>query len=713
MKRKYLLWVVSVCLVGLLTAGASADLIVYEGFDFAGLTEGSQITGLAGATSFGFAEPFRMNSSAGAAESGRFLAGGIEGAVVTPKMRGGAITQTVNNSRFYRNFSQPIGAVNGTYYLSFLMSAGQNIALDLSNGDWNSNVKASIGIGDTQSGGVTLKVGSQTSATLAPQNEVHFYVVKIILTDSTDTISIFVDPDLYSPEPITARASFSTTGFSIDRIRFGKYNSNTSSFFDEFRVGETFHDVTPGYGAAILVAPAHNAIAVATNTQLQWQVGNDPNDVEGIRPWSEVAGYYVYIGTGADPNLYLATPTALPAATTSFAPVLARDAVYHWQIEETFDNGLGGVYGPGDPNNVLGSVWTFETELSVPSITQEPAAITRTAVGATVDLSVVAGNALHYTWYYSADNTVGSDTVVGTDSAALSLANVQVTNDGYYYCVVSNNSPSVATSAMARVVINRLLAWYPFENNMDDAVGANPATPAGQPMQYTQGIVAADAQSSAANPDGSMYGVLPASGYPRSGLGNGVERFTYSAWVKLADSTQGGSLLGVLNTGYNTALRFSVNVSGFDISTYMRNQGNTATAVADVGGLDVDNNEWHLVAVTFNGSQLVTYYDGRAVKTVATSITNLTNWDYPMPLLAVNARGTYDGFFKGAVDDLKIYNYAVAPEEMAQLYYDTTGKKACFYGNPEMDFSGNCIVDIADLAIFAADWLTNGFYPAD
>jgi hypothetical protein len=714
-KQRMKKWfVLSWCAVMLLGAVAPAELLVYEGFDFAELTPGVQITGLSGATSFGFAEPFRMNSGAGAAESARFVADSLVEGTGTLRTRDGSIQQTVNNSRLYRNFNQVIGAENGTYYISFLMSAGQNIALDLSNGDWNNNVKASIGTGDTTTGGVRLTVGTSASAELAPRNEVHFYVVKLVLTSETDTVSIFVDPDPMASEP-APNASFSTTNFSIDRIRFGKYNSNTNSAFDEFRLGTTFEDVTPGNGAAYAVSPQDGQLGVPVSSLLQWQVGDDPNELGGMKPWNAVAGYYVYTGSGTDPNLYLKTPTALPAATTSFAPALAMDTTYYWQIEETFDNGQGGVFAPGDPNNVLGPVWMFQTILTVPVITVDPVAKLRVAENGTAEISVVVESASPpaYMWYRSADAAVGSDSPVGSNSPTLTLHNVQLADEGYYYCVVTNSSGLTDTSTLCNLRLNRLLSWYRFENNLDDSAGSNHAVPTGKAMNYVAGVVSADAQTYAADPNGTNYGALPANAYPKAGFANGLDQFTYTAWVKLANNTQGGALLGEFNLNSNTCIRFAVNTVDGKVSSYIRQEGGTAASVS-INNVPIDNNEWHFVAVTYSGTQLKGYYDGVKKSTTDRVLTNFANWQYqPFPILAINSRGTMDVLFKGSVDDLKIYNYPLTEDEMALTYYNVTGKQPCVYGNPAMDFSGNCIVDFADFVIFSAAWLEDGFYPVN
>jgi len=710
--KKFSLLSLCVCAGLLLGASASAELVAYEGFDIEGIAAGDQVRDHAGATSFGWKNPIRYSSSA--PETARFVTDSLVGLAETPATLGGSVTQTGSNSRFYCDLSEPIA--EGTFYASFLMSAGQNIALDFSNGDWNGNVKASIGVGDNTTDGIRLRVGSGTSEVLAPRDEVHFYVVKIELAGGAGTVSVFVDPDTQAPEPAAPAASFATSfssglTFWADRFRVSRFNSNTSGYFDEIRLGKTFHDVVTDPGHAINVAPAHNAVDVPLDTMLEWTVGSDPNLVDGVQPWSAVQGYYVFLGDSQD-QMSQVTPSMLPRTTTSVAaPALQKDMTYFWQVVEILEKPEGGLYPLSDPNNVYGPVWTFKTPLTIPVIVEDLAPQTRLLQGtdAMLSLAVESVSTAHFAWYYSSDDVIGNDTSVGTDSAQLTLTNVDLADEGFYYCVVSNNSGVDVMSVMTRLVVNRMLAWYQFENNLDDSAGTNDAVTVGQ-IPYIDGPVT-DGQAYAADPNGSAHGELPAGAYPKAGLGNGLERFTYSAWIKLAPG-QKGSLLGGFNTGGNTAMRLTFN-DGFDISFYLRQEGGSAV-VADTNGLGIADDEWHLVTMTYNGSSLVTYLDGVAVRTNGTSISNFAEWEFlPQPILAINSRGTIAGKFNGSADDLRIYNYGFTAEEVADLFYAVTGEKICLYGNPQNDLSGNCTVDLEDFALLAESWLETGLYPND
>lgn len=711
MKKHKLIGVLSLCLVMLMGAAVSADLIAYEGFDMA-LNQGDGINGAAGASSFGWSSPFQIVGTYIAPE---FVPESLARSGINLKTSGGSINvyeKAGADARVVRYFSDTLGAVDGTYYMSLLYSSGKDVTFDLSDGEWNSNRECTIGregsTGDVRF--VVYDASSPNSQEIAPAGEVQLYVLKLELGANSDTLSIYVNPDPSAPEPAVPNASFTEPELIVNNIRMNCFNTGAVGLVDEIRLGETFADVLPVPGAAINVAPADGAIGVASTALLEWQVGSDPNEADGIVAWDAVAGYYVWFGEidSEDPNLYLLTPTA--QATTSFDPVIELDKSYHWQIEQTFDNGQGGVYPAGDPNNVMGPVWTFQAELTVPVITQQPVGVTRADQGATVELSVTAINATDYEWWYSEDDVVGGDVTVGTGSV-LTLTNVQLSDQGYYYCVVSKPGTASVTSTMAQVVINRLLSWYPFENTLNDFAGVNHGTSAGLPMAYTTGIVTADSQVYAADPNGAMYAVLPEGTYPKAGIGNGLERFTYSAWVKFG-AGEGGHLMGQFNLGSTTGMRVTLN-KGFDISTFVRSETGTAV-VADKSGLGIANDEWHLVTITYNGSQVETYFDGMSVGPNNYSAANFAVWQYPFPLLSINSRGTIGTEnFVGNVDDMRIYNFALSAEQVAQMFYDVSGEKVCLYGNPTYDLNSNCIVDLGDLALLAADWLTHGFYPVD
>lgn len=399
-------------------------------------------------------------------------------------------------------------------------------------------------------------------------------------------------------------------------------------------------------------------------------------------------------------------------ALSPFEISLDYDATYYWRVDAYEPNGIAN--DASDDILHTGVVWSFSTLGSAPVITEQPVSVLADAgqtVVFTLDVSSVSPPV--FEWYRSADNAADTpfdDELVGT-SQTLILENVLASDEGYYYCKVSNASGdgNVVYSNVVGLKLKRLLAWYQFENNGLDSAGVNHGTAVGS-MDYAAGIVTDDGQAYAADPNGSNYFALAAESYPRAGFGNGLTQFTYSSWIKL-DSGQGGVVLGNLNTGLNTGLRFSVNTGDGSISCFIRQNGNVSRAV-NIHNLPIADNEWHYVTVTNDGSQMVAYFDGLAQGSSAFNLTDFAAWEYPMYMLAINSRGVADQLFNGKADDLRIYNYALSADEVVRAYYDVTGKKVCVE-RPIMDLNNDCVVDLADLVMLATSWLESGLRPID
>ena len=78
--------------------------------------------------------------------------------------------------------------------------------------------------------------------------------------------------------------------------------------------------------------------------------------------------------------------------------------------------------------------------------------------------------------------------------------------------------------------------------------------------------------------------------------------------------------------------------------------------------------------------------------------------------------------FKGVIDDVRIYNYAIpdglnpteAPDEpdMVEVYYEMSEIPLCRYIYAG-DVNGDCQVNLADFALLAENWLECSLSPAE
>ncbi|NLK42283.1 MAG: LamG domain-containing protein, partial [Planctomycetes bacterium] len=71
--------------------------------------------------------------------------------------------------------------------------------------------------------------------------------------------------------------------------------------------------------------------------------------------------------------------------------------------------------------------------------------------------------------------------------------------------------------------------------------------------------------------------------------------------------------------------------------------------------------------------------------------------------------------YRGLMDDVRIYSYALSRYEVADLYLELSeAERLCLEADSptlRFDFNDDCVVNLADFAIFAADWLNCQIYP--
>jgi hypothetical protein len=508
-------------------------------------------------------------------------------------------------------------------------------------------------------------------------------------------------------------------GIAMDEVLLGYWHPtyvNKDGYFDNLFIGPLWGAHNP--------APSHRETGVLPTAALTWEAGLDPNDLTKVNP--AINKHYLWMSNGnpADPNMVLVdtidvTNYADPTADAGFDPTpdLNYSGTYYWMVEEGVDNGAGGTYPAGDPNNLSGSLWSFQVIAAVPEITLQPVSVKADAAS-TVEfnmeystLSAITG----VTWYKDAAPLAsGGDITIVWDqtSSTLSIANADTGDEGQYYAVVTNSGGDSDPSDTVTLVINKRLAWYQFEQNAADSAGTNHGTIVGG-MDFISGKIADGGQAYAADPNGTDYVLLTTDAYPKAGAGNGLDAFTYSCWVNLAPG-EGGIILGVFNDGTTTTgLRFSINSVENDISVYMRQEGGAAINPR-TSALATDS-QWHFVAVTYDGSAMKIYVDGIWKTTATNALTNFADWQYPMSVVALDYRGSINNRFSGQIDDLQIFNYALTTEQVAQQYLGVQGGWICNTELPALpyDYDNNCRVDLGDLAIFAAQWLTNNRIYAD
>ncbi|MCD6393681.1 MAG: LamG domain-containing protein, partial [Planctomycetes bacterium] len=129
-----------------------------------------------------------------------------------------------------------------------------------------------------------------------------------------------------------------------------------------------------------------------------------------------------------------------------------------------------------------------------------------------------------------------------------------------------------------------------------------------------------------------------------------------------------------------------------------------------VAGSDsLTDGQWHMVTGRFDGTSIRLYVDATLVDVSEDNVETLLVPGDALVIGANNPDG--GGSFDGMIDDVRIWNYAIDPIEIAQLYTTLTGESACTEV-PPYDLDGNCVVDLNDIALFVGQWpVSNWVHP--
>lgn len=435
--------------------------------------------------------------------------------------------------------------------------------------------------------------------------------------------------------------------------------------------------------------PAQDATGISGGpATLQWKPAQKDGAVD-----PNVVGHFVYLGT--DPNgVRISGPTALPKATTSLAVILDKDTVYYWHVDELLD----------DDTIRGGYIYTFQTELTLPIINAQPQdAIVGEGRNAifTVNAEDPLGGILSYRWYYDADGVAGGEMALvdgsdyqGTTTKTLTVTAIDLSDGGTYFCVVDNGN-ALATR-WALLTVGQLIGHWKMDGDPNDATGNYDGTSMGGPV-FEAGKV-----GQAIFMDGvDDYVALPA-GFDDFSSGLSLSLWarptSYGAWARFFDFGNGSASDNILFARGNTSSQFVLEI-------YLGNGGGAVWSPAVL-----ENNVWQMLTATVDpAGNVVLYKNGVVVGTGATNIpavltrgsnfigrSNWPQWDAP---------------YAGWMDDLRLYDYALTAQEVADIYLLNAGVESICPQPIEFDLDGDCRFGLTDFAIMAQSWLNCGLYP--
>jgi hypothetical protein len=226
---------------------------------------------------------------------------------------------------------------------------------------------------------------------------------------------------------------------------------------------------------------------------------------------------------------------------------------------------------------------------------------------------------------------------------------------------------AAATIGQAQIVCNGLVAKYYFDKaNPNDDLGKNNGTavgavPTSDRFGHEYGAYYLDGID-----DHLEFGDAPEF---RMGAGD----FSISIWIKYTESQQGNlmSKRAGLSTNYNMYSLLVMEDAKFggkstNLWTFLRSSSSNDRQV-NVGNLSGD---WHHIVLSHDYSKNTTLYvDGQ----FAGADQSTVNGDYDIPghpLVIGYSEETNTNFYKGKVDDIRIYKRALNQLEADSLYHE-------------------------------------------
>ncbi len=578
---------------------------------------------------------------------------------------------------------------------------------------------------------------------------------------ASGTISVdFLVPDFNAGSEVTAVVyfdgvmqdvqTFTWDNASANYIGISGRTAGAGVFLDNLEIATIYND------HAELVSPAEPPYLVPAaggTLDLQWTKGKDASG----NPNADINYHYVHVTDqiiDGDPNFAASTADhyTVEDPATSQTITVDYDQIKYWRVDESVPV-TGGDSGMYDPNTITGFVWQFETQKSVPVITgdltdvmRHPYTDTENYEGSAVFTCIFDSiNAVDVKWYRGSDpvNPIvsGGDVTIaltpadgiGTGSAAtLTIVDVEGADEDTYYCEFELQSAPgevVEASAIVNLGVYRQVAYWTLDSDVtgydngfyvDSTVEGHHAEPnalpdAGNVTHFPAGVDAVktnEALNIAANP---LFAAD--SGVWNPALYTG--EMTISAWVNWQGVN--GSIQGVVCGRNNEA---GVNGWFFEISGGQL-QANAPGYNAFSTPMPTDPGWTHIALVAGGGTGTI-YINGLEAESSNNYAVNRV--EVPVYLGSTGRpNDTLTEILNGSLDDVQIFNYAMTDEDIINEFYNAILEESvCLYPNDTFDLAnaetglnvddedftgGDCIVNIADFAVFASHWLECGYYP--
>jgi hypothetical protein len=147
-----------------------------------------------------------------------------------------------------------------------------------------------------------------------------------------------------------------------------------------------------------------------------------------------------------------------------------------------------------------------------------------------------------------------------------------------------------------------------------------------------------------------------------------TDSFSYSVWIKTDDTSSEDKTIFAKMMPFSSYTGFSLYMLNGNLNCYLINT-HVSNEIAVKSSIPLNDNGWHHIGLTFDGSSdasgIVIYIDGAATPfNIAHNTLTQTMLNDVTPTIGSRTSTLY---FKGALDDIRVYSRTLTPAEMNEL----------------------------------------------
>jgi hypothetical protein len=184
--------------------------------------------------------------------------------------------------------------------------------------------------------------------------------------------------------------------------------------------------------------------------------------------------------------------------------------------------------------------------------------------------------------------------------------------------------------------------------------------------------------------------------------------FSVSIWIQSTGTPTWGGVIA--NKDWDSGKNVGWGLFDYSGPNMDWNFGNGGSR-SDAYFPDLYNGQWHHVCATNKRAGMASVYvDGKLATTQ--TIAGIAGTIDSGLAVTIGADGLGNYPFRGAIDEVKIFNYVLEPIDVARIYTGLVpGVDVCI-GKVEFDLNNDCRVNLEDFAMFAGSWLNCNLVPA-